>query len=140
MAEPTTKTVTLNSQPELTRRHKYLEIAIQLTDAGAPTYTTNGLTIDLTTLTNNLKVPRGGIPLSAALPANKNIIPQLIPSGYTAYLMQNGTAPTLKNYLLKIFRTDAGEHASGALDASLFASTVLASPFFVFRFIFKNWQ
>lgn len=139
MAEPTTKTVSLNAQPDLTRRHRFMEVAIQFTDAGAPTYTTGGETIDLSTITNPGKHPRSGFP-AGTIPSNDDIEVLQVPAGHSAYLIQNGTLPTLKNFLLKIYTTAATEHASGALAASLFGATVGASPKFIFRIRFKNWR
>lgn len=140
MAAPTTTTVSLNSQPDISRRHKFFEVAVQFTDAGVPTYVTAGLTIDLTKMTNPKAHPRAGFP-PGSLPSNDEILPVQIPGGYTAYLEKNTVSPTLKNYLLRIMTSSATELGNGAnLPASLFAATVGASPKFIFRFRFKNYH
>lgn len=140
MAVPTTTTLTLNSQPDLTRRHKFIEVAIQWTDAGAPTYVTGGLVVDLTKMLNPSLHPRAGFP-AGILPANNDISPITLTGGWVMNLEKNGTSPTLKNYVVRIYKTyPKVEYANGdALDATLFGATVGASPKFVFRIRLKNW-
>lgn len=141
MAAPVITTKS-NASPDITRRFKFYEPAIYLVGA-APTYTAvanGGMIIDLTQMINVQLKERGAIP-SQPLAPNSDIIALQVPIGYEAYLIQNPTNPTLKNYLLQIFTSFGGELANGAaIPAGLFGATLPAAPAFVFRIKFKNWR
>lgn len=141
MAAPTITTQS-NASPDLTRRFKFYEPAIYLVGA-APTYTAvanGGMLVDLTQMINVQKAPRGSIPASP-LPPNSDIVALQVPIGYEAYLIQNPTNPTLKNFILQIFTSFGGELANGAsIPTGLFATTLAAAPPFIFRIKYKNWR
>lgn len=134
----------LNATPDLTRRFKYVEIAIGLWLAvGTPTYTAlanGGLLVDLTQMINVPKAPRGSFP-NGPLPPSSDIEQYIMPAGYTALLLKNPTNPTLKNYILQIFNTFATELGNGSnIPAALFATTGPAANPFIFRVKYKNFR
>lgn len=141
MAQPLV-TVQLNSKPDITGRFKYMELRILLSGA-APTYVAlanGGLLCDLSKIGNPLAIERGQFG-AGVLPPNTDIAPLLVPAGFSASLVQNTVAPTLKNYILQLFSASATELANGsALNAALFAATPALAPPFVFQVRIKNFN
>jgi hypothetical protein len=141
MAAPTI-VVTHNAKPDITRRHKYFELKIQLVGA-APTYialANGGLIVDLSKIVNPFQIERAQFG-AGVLPPNTDAAPLLVPQGFAAALVQNPVAPTLKNYILQIFSGSATELTNGAaLNAALFAATLAAAPAIVFQVRTRNFH
>lgn len=103
---------------EETRRHRIRHYALTLSGS----YVTGGDTVDFTTLTGTLFARR--IPPAKPLFSQDDVTVRSSPNGYDVYLTQNGSSPTLKNYLLKVNTTAAAELTAGAYPAGLTALAV----------------
>src|ERR1017187_2197785 len=101
-----------------TRKNRIRRYALTLSGS----YTTGGDTVDFTGLSKNGFAR--AIPPSNPLPGNDNISFDGVPDGFDMMLVANGTAPTLKNYLLKVYSTADTEHTAGAYETNLKAVTV----------------
>lgn len=104
-----------------TRRFRFRRYALTLSG----NYTTGGDTVDFTSMS---AANRGGnpraLPPTKPLPGSDQIDIDKVPNGYGIDLNQNGSSPTIKNYLLKITTTANTELAAGAYPAALTASPV----------------
>lgn len=102
----TTKDMDATADNFVTTRHK-------LTFTG--NYSTGGDTLDLSTVAS--LVPTNGVPLAVTVTEQGGAaVPSLSAAGGFYAVVQNA-APTLKNYLLKIFKNTAGsvaEYGAGA--------------------------
>lgn len=82
-----------------TRREKIVRVAIQLFGT-TPDYTVGGEVIDLSAAVNPKAFPRAKIPATPLRQA-KDIVTLNNVIGYGFSLKQNGSSPTIKNYLLQ---------------------------------------
>lgn len=136
---PATTLIAIQSQPDLTRRHKYYEYAIQFADPGTPTYPAGGVVVDLTAATN----PKGFYRAkwsSPAIPANSAIAQLVLPNGYVVTLQQGATLPTMKNFVVRIWTAPGTELGTNSnIPSGLFGATIGAAPLLVFRLRTGNW-
>lgn len=139
MAQPATVAISVQTQPDITRRKKLIEYTFQFVDPGTPTYPAGGIVVDLTTVTNPKGYPRAKWS-SPALPMNGDILQILDPSGYVLTLQQGATAPTMKNFVVRIWTAPGTELGTNSnIPAALFAATLAAAPALCFRLRTGNW-
>src|SRR5580700_9761090 len=123
MAQPATVNVASISKPNITRRKKEYYYAITMADPGAPTYPAGGIVVNLSysNVTNQGGWERAKWD-SAALPKNSEITPDAnLQFGYGLSLQQNAIAPTMANFVLRIYEDGAELAANSAIPANLFA-------------------
>lgn len=102
------------------RRHRTRWYALTLTGS----YPALGDNVDFTTQTS--KEARQ-VPPSNPLPSLSDISIESVPDGYTVALNPNGTAPTLKNFLLTCFSTANTPIATAAYPTGLLNGVVVIS-------------
>lgn len=142
MAQPATIVVATIAKPDLTRRKKRYFYGIQMVDPGAPTYPAGGVVINLSysNVVNSLSEPRGKWS-SPALPKNIDItqVGQAV-GGYDLELQQGAVAPTMANFVLRIWTSPGTELGTGAaIPASLFAATLALAPVLEFEIRGANY-
>ena len=142
MAQPATVTVTSIMKPDLTRRKKYYKYAITMADPGAPTYPLGGIVVNLSySNVGNAGSWERHAWSSPALPKNNEVTPDgNLSSGYLLSLQQNSVAPTMLNYVLRIW-TVAGTElaANAAIPAALFAALIANAPQLIFSLRGSNY-
>lgn len=95
---------------------------------------TPGDTIDFTTVLNPSKLERPRPPgvingSTANLPKTTDITVIRVPDGYDGYVEQNATAPTLQNYVLRLYSSGTSANEVGAATyASLDGGKFVADP------------
>lgn len=133
MAQPATILIQSMMKPDVTRRKKYLMYRFLLGDPGVPTYPAGGIVVDLTTVKNMGGWERG-VWSEPRLPTNEDITQEVLPSGYSVTLQQAAAAPTMKNFVLRIWTAPGTELGTGSnIPAGLFAALAANAPTIDFR-------
>lgn len=101
-------------RPEVSRRSKYFYY--EVTFSG--TYATGGDTVNFLAATNPERHPRALLP-AQPLPTNGSIEVMNEVGGYSFTFKQNGSSPTIQNFLCQIYTTAATELAAGAYPAGI---------------------